>query len=108
MNLRALGKILFLSIALSHVAHAYEADDYVEPFEADEHYDEVPPAATTFPAQKPYRKKDYNVEGDEPASSYGYDEFAPVDDYQDYGFDSGGFDGATEYDSYDSYDSYDY
>lgn len=102
--------LFFLSLSMITNAQTFEGDDYVEPVENYESYDEAPPEVTTYPA-KPYPKKDFHVNSDEmPVEEY--DEYAPVEgyqeappqEYQDYGVEADSFDAPSEYESYDSTD----
>lgn len=108
MNLRDLLKSIVLMALVMAQVSAYEGGEFVEnaelPIESEEQYDEMPPETSSYPNQKPYIKPDYNVNADE-AEQFDSVEPLPVDDYQDYGVDTGAYDsGTNEYDSDESYD----
>lgn len=108
MNLRNLLKSFLLALLLLSQVSAYDGGEFVEnaelPIDTDESFDEMPPEQTSYPNQKPYIKPNYNVNADE-AEQFDSAETLPVDDYQDYGVDTGAYDsGTNEYDSDESYD----
>lgn len=103
----------FLCLLLTTQVQSFEGDEYIEPVENYESYDEGPTDISTYPAQQQYPKKDFHVNPDESMPVEEYDEYSPVEnfqenfqeEFQDYGGgEAENLDSPTQYESYDSTD----